>query len=382
MGPHEEVFKLMAENNELSSGYLSSYSFTDGYGDVSDLMWPSYRRVTSARGGDGVASFSFKGSIRDADLWLEAGIGQAFQETYGGVSVFSGRLHEVRVVYPRTTYLVTLDQVANKVAVWYTSVVTNEAFLTQFYEDPHSIRRWGTRYLLIRPSEYMSQSEAEGLAQEVLARVKEPRIQRGPVRTGGRSGSVKISLKFQGWSGTLDADRIYEPTEGSAAVSTQITDDILPGSDHVEAGIIEPNATVVSHQTDYKGKLQRIHGLARRESPSGDQFYYGCFGDNVFHYRKIQPEVRYRVRTRAGRVEYLSRAGEVADPLVVPGGYSFDADTAPARPYAGLEDFRVQWDERVEYGRGGAILRGENWNINEIAQSLAISIIDQALGGA
>lgn len=375
---------------EKSSGSLATSVLGrgfQGYGDVTPFMWPSYKRTTTAEGGDGVASFSFEEDDNTLLYFLEEGLGQHFTESYNNLgqeeTAFMGRVYEVRVNFPTVFYAVSLGNVANRIACYYTSVITNQTQLTQYYEDSASIKRWGTRMLEIRPSVLLNQADAEDLAQDTLARLKEPQIYRGQIRSSGRGKSRgRCQVTIQGYAATADDLRYEEISEGDDTIENQLNylfDTYLDAEGFITRDWIAPMDAVVPIQSDPVPILRYIRGLVsgRRDS-NGDIFSFGCFGGRRFSLRPYPSDLSYRIHTRRDQIAYIANGEEVPHPLVRPGGYSFDAGTFGGRPYEGLEDFRVQRDLQVEYSASGAVLRGPQWSLEEVTKGLAMTILSES----
>lgn len=348
-----------------------------GFGVVTPLMWPGYKRITSAKGGDVSASWSFTGRDHFLQYWLEEGLGQHFIESWEGRPSFMGIVEEVKLLHPRISFVASLEPVANKIAAYYTSVVTGTTQITAFVEDQDSIDQWGERILILRPADYMDQTEAEDWAAAVLAERAQPRINRGPVQAGnGRAARVQI--KVRGYASTLDLERYDDPIDGTEAISTQIQN-VLAGSGFVAAGSISSNTVAVSTQAELRPKLQRIHWLADRRDASGNQYYYGCFASRTFDYAPVPAGIKYDTWT-AGAEFYVSESGSgffVPPPLVRPGGRSFARDVMPAVPFSGEADYRVQWDAVAEYGDHGVALKGEEWRQVDRTEALGLAILAQ-----
>lgn len=369
MIPADELSQATLRDNVTGRG-------PQGYGDITRLVWPSYSRVTTAKGGDATASWDFAAEEGDLDYWLEEGLGQDLLESFEGEPVFRGRVEAVRVQDGPVAFLVALANVYNSVAVSYTSLVTNESQLTAYAQDQRSIDKWGERVLIYRPSEYMGGTEADELAADILLRSAWPRIVRGQVRSFSRDRVAQVKLEATGYAATLDGERYSEASDGSVAISTQIAD-LLATAGLVTAGYIESNSKLAEIQADPTPKLRRVAWLADQRDATGSDYMYGCFGSLAFDYRAVAQEVRYRVYTKRQPVEiYAANGGAYVPPaLVRPGGYSVAVDSLAGVPISDARaDFRTQYDLHVEYSQDGVNLRGPDWNINDQAQAIEMTV--------
>lgn len=366
----------------LSSGALTrgnAFMQYQSLGEQTQLMWPTYKRVTSSKGGDAVASYSFKGGDQLLNQYLHEALGQTFTESYERINTFQGRVHEVRLSLPNAIFIHSLEPVANKVACWYTSIVTGQSDLTQFYEDTDSQNKWGVRYLLLRPSQNMDQGEAEDLAQAVLAQVAEPRIIRGKNRgrQAGEQGIIKITA--QGWAGSLDAERHNDTGSGTTAASTQLNT-LITNASLVSVGSIASNTKALEVASEWRPVLQRIHWIADQSDASGNVYAYGCFGSKAFDYYvaddTVNP-VRYKVLSRGWSIHDTVTKEEVPPALVKPGYKSMVVDFLAEVPISGGDDFRVQRDTHVEYSTRGASLTGSGWDVNERAHAIELAILQR-----
>lgn len=346
--------------------------------DVTAYMWPTYRRVTLAQGGDATASFSFSENEWLLERWLHEYLGAEFREVYNGRLCFLGRIHTLRLSVGRTLFATSLDWVFNQVACYYTSIVSNETQVTDFFDDLTSQARWGIRQLIYRPTDYIDQVEAEAVAQRILAESKDPRISKGPIQTAPVSQPM-LKVDIQGYAGTLDAQFYHEPSPGQEAATTNLLN-TLAGASFVSAGNIADNPKLVTITADYRPKLNRLGWIAEQRDAVGNRYNYGCFASRKLDYQPADlTHIRYRIRTKGAQVQHLNdKEGYVPHPYVQPGGVSFAIDLDPARPYHTtnlLFDRRAQFDASVEYAIQGATLRGLEWGYQERAQAMEMSLI-------
>lgn len=348
------------------------------WGDVTDLMWPSYRRITSMEGGDLEASFSFTAAADDLFAHLDY-LFAPFTEMYEGVVTFSGFVHEMRLVtdYLHVTY--SLDSVFNRVACRYRSVLTGATNVTQFFEDAASQATWGRRTLILPMIEPIDLVEAEAVAQQFLAENAQPRLQRAGLARMAEVPTMKVVVR--GWATLLDADLYHFTSPGSANASDEVAATLAGNGAFVTAGSIASNTRPVSVQANYRPRLERLKGIAQVRDSLGRPYRFGCFGSAQFDYQPVEPVARYRVHgDGSGSLthEDLQLASHVPAPLVQPGGWSVLVDASRnAQPAADAVTAQpnAQLDQSVLYQNGLAVLQGANRDERSRIEGLMMAAI-------
>lgn len=356
----------------------------DGHdgGNLSEFIWPTYKRLTAAAGGDVSASFQFGRDNTTMETWFYTYLGRRFTESYQGQQTFLGRIHTMRLAYNRLVLTISLDWLFNSVACQYTSILDGSTLMTSFFEDADSIATYGRRQYIVQPTDKIGLSEAQAEAQRFLATFKQPKVSRGKLDRKLVKGQLKVTV--QGLSQTLDAEFHNESTEGQDGASIEVAN-ALSGASLIVPGTIETNSTQVDIQADYQPRLKRIEQIARRRDAQGRRYNYGAVGSNVFNYRPVTPfsesGARYRLWVkRPFLVHFDASNNHVPAPLVMPGGYSEVTDMKmPPSPFdADSEDSPlVQFDASVEYSIEGALLRGGAWGPRERAESIQMALIAQ-----
>lgn len=359
---------------EYSTGQL------EGVGDITATMWPTYKRLTSAEGGDVSATFQFGGHDALLEQWFYEYLGREFEELYAGQRPFYGRVHTMRLAYNRLVMTVSLDWLYNRIACAFTSVFDGSTLYTDFFEDAASWGRWGKRDLIVWPNDNtIGLAEAEELAQDLLAEFAQPRISRSEVQ--GRLERGQLQVTVQGFGQALDVQLIREETEGEDDADAEVAV-ALTGASLVTAGDIAPNTRQVSIKFDWQSRLKRLEWLAGRRDEYGRRYVFGCFGSNSFSYQPADANPRYLIWTKRQRVEHYTAENDyVPDPLVMPGGYSHIQDMQAPASTAVNQDAALQWDGSVIYDRNGATLRGGAWGVQERTAALQMALTAGRLGG-
>lgn len=360
---------------ELSSAELQDHPG----GDVSAFIWPTYKRLTAAAGGDVQADFQFSADDTTLETWFYDYLGREFTERYQGKACFLGRVHTMRLAYNRLVMTVSLDWLYNSVACQYTSALDNATLMTGFFEDAASIAAWGRRAYIIRPTDVLGLSEAQAEAQRILAEFAQPRVSRGNLERKLARGQLKVTV--QGMSQTLDAEFHNEPLEGEAEASAEVLA-ALSGASFITAGGIAANPALVSTQAEYRRKLERIAWIAGRRDSLGRAYNYGAVGSRRFDYQPVgamlEQGFRYSIWVKRPFLLHFSNNSYVPAPLVRPGGYSQIVDMRPANSSLSLEHNPLnQFDATVEYSAEGALLRGGAWGPQERAAAIQMALIGQ-----
>lgn len=371
----------MVDFTELSNGTLyrtAAQTSPDEIGDISQFMWPTYQRLTLADGGDATASFSFSSTDKYMEYWLGEYLGASFRESYRGETAYIGRVHTIRLTYQRVLLTTSIDGIYNRVACYYTSVLSGSSFLGDFYEDTDSQEKWGIRVLLIRPTDEIGLSEANQLAQEALAQTKSPRISRGRLAGRGKIKRGTLQVNIEGYTSSLDSQIHNEVNPGQANASDEVAA-ALAGASFVSIGDIAANTRQVTITSDQRPKLQRIKWIAEQRDSAGRRYNYGCVGSTAFDYGPADSEnIRYRVQVKPPIPIHMDALENyIPSPLVRPGGVSFITDIMPGRAHANpiLDDPRAQFDRSVSYSINGADLRGIDWNESERVNALQMAIV-------
>jgi hypothetical protein len=349
-------------------------------GDISHYIWPNYRRITAAQGGDVSATFSFSRDDVTLETWFYDRLTAEFKEVYKGQICFLGRIHTMRLAYNRTVLTLSLDWLFNHVACQYTSELDNSTLMTDFFSDTASQGLYGIRSQIIRPSDAIGLAEAEDLAQQYLADFAYPRVSRGAIESTLKKGVLQVTI--QGYSQTLDAQFHNEPTEGEDDASVEVLA-TLAGASFITAGNVATNTAQVSITSDYRRKLQRIAGIAARRDAGGNAYTYGAVGSRLFDYQPVtEPSYgtgfRYDIFLKRPFIQYFQNKSYVPSPLVRPGGWSRIVDMRrPASSGLASADPLNQFDATVTYSKDGAVLAGAGWDEKERTEAIQMALINR-----
>ena len=369
-------------SDDIKAGAERSRATLAGHpeGDISHYIWPNYRRLTAAAGGDVSATFSFSRDDVTLETWFYDRFAAEFKEVYKGQNCFLGRIHTMRLAYNRVVLTVSLDWLFNHVACQYTSELDGTALQTDFFSDAASQGLYGIRSHILRPSDDIGLAEAEDLAQQYLADFAYPRVSRGAIESQIKGGLLQVTV--QGYSQTLDAQFHNEPVEGEDDASVEVLA-ALAGASYITAGNVATNTAQVSIKSEYRRKLQRIAGIAARRDASGNAYNFGAVGSRLFDYQPVtEPSYgvgfRYDVFVKRPFVQYFQNKSYVASPLVRPGGWSRIVDMRrPASSDLASADPLNQFDATVTYTKDGAVLAGAGWDAKERAEAIQMVLINR-----
>ena len=352
-------------------------------GDITSYIWPNYRRITAAAGGDVSATFSFSRDDATLESWFYDRLAAEFAETFAGQTIFLGRLHTMRLAYNRVVLTVSLDWLFNHVACEYTSVLDGSTLMTDFFLDVDSAVEYGIRSQILRPADKIGLSEAEDLAQQYLADFSYPRVSRGTLETavGGR-GALQVTV--QGYSQTLDAQLYNYEIEGEDDASAEVTATLVDAS-FITAGNISVNPAQVSITSDQRRRLQRIASIAARRDAIGRQYTYGAIGSKSFNYQPVTEPTgstgfQYDIFVKRPSIEYFSGPNYVPAPLVMPGGWSRIVDMRrPEKTTKASDDPLNQFDALATYSKDGVVLSGAAWTEKERAAAIEMSLVNRRI---
>lgn len=351
--------------------------------DITWACWPTYQRTSLAIGGDWAARFTVSGvSDHILEQWYADYLGTLLKESFGGVTTFKGILHSMRLAYRGDVHSITLDDMANKIACYYTPDSGGRGELTSFYSDTDSINTYGTRTLIISPEREISQTEAEQRAQAKLAQLAWPRSvpnDMGP--WDGGPGSLEVEVI--GLVRTLNGILQNSTDETTDDADTAITN-MLSGADFVSAGTLESNTTQIARVADQEPTWDRIVDIvANDDSNESELWLAGCYASDQLDYYELDETVvtYYRDMKRGQRVILDAGGADVPAPLVQPGGIAFTRDimVGQTRSATLRNDPRSAFIASVAYDAKGARLRG-TLDARDRAAVLSMALAQQMNG--
>lgn len=182
---------------------------------------------------------------------------------FGAAPAWWGYVNEVMVRTPGISAGVSLDEMANKVYVIYSSVaagsqVVGDRATTASASNALSIARYGTKELWYS-TDGSTSARANALRDMLLATLKYP------IPTYGEGGNSQITLKCKGWWDSL-AWKNYAQTGTASTSTTQQIVDIVTASGQFLAGTRIINASGISSSQYRDGDstaLQEILSLLK-----------------------------------------------------------------------------------------------------------------------
>lgn len=347
---------------------------------LTDLMWPTYRRVTDEKGGDLYSDFVIDSAVHDVDVgtlerWFINWIGCHFEETFGGRDAYQGLVNTLRLHIGGVVLVHSLDQMYNSVRVSYQPDSSSAASVTSAATDTGSIDRYGTKEYIFEPRSFLTQTHAEAKRDAFLARHKLPFIESGDVSPRGDNTAV-LEVYTEGYISTLDWKyyNLAAFSAGADTLSAHIENDLLNSLDFVSVGDIETISTSITDEADYITHLRRIDDLL---ADSG--YYYGCIAGRSFDLKaRDESNVKYTRRAFGRRGGIWQNGVQVPAPLVKPSGIIWTEDIYAGRPVDStlLNDVRSSWIAQVEYSRDGVQLKNgeqpdEAWDAGNQALVMA-----------
>ncbi|MCL4867786.1 MAG: hypothetical protein KJ063_02360 [Anaerolineae bacterium] len=329
---------------------------------LAPLIWPTYRRQSVAMGGDFAASFQFAADDVTLERWRDEYLAAHFVEYFGPQVSFAGLVHTLRLTYNGQFQMVTLDHVYNKIAVRYKTDSSAAETTTSFATHTASIARYGTRQIIVRASEYMTDPRAAQYRSVLLNLLATPRVLTTEVAWRGGPGVLQVDV--HGYIRTLDWQLYVSASKGSANASAEVTN-ALTGADYVTAGSITTNTAQEVQEGDYIPAWQRIRKIAEHGDASGNAWLAGCYQGRALNYwQPDEDNIAYRYNSKARRPElrrviYDANGAEVPGALVLPGRVIFSQDMMAGVPTASplLDDPRAMLIDAIDFSRAGIALR-------------------------
>jgi hypothetical protein len=347
---------------------------------ITELVWPTWRRVTLEQGGDHEADFYVDTDshpvTRDELEYIFANwVGHHVEESYGGEVTFMGYIHSMRLYSGGVTWTVTMETVANHVRVLYQPDSATTATITTTAQDLDSQTIYGAKSVILEPRQFIDATRADLKRDTYLTWHAFPRTLPGEVFVDNDRATV-LEVYIQGYIHTLDW-KYYKETFSAAVdkdISTHLAD-VLTGHPYVSAGQIASDAAVVTTESDYVTVLRRIDDLL-----ADTDYRYGCFAGRTFDYLpRDLTTIKYYRQSRGQRRGLFSGGLYVPEPLVTPGGLVWTEDVFAGTPRAStlIHDVRAAWIASVQYSIDGVtIMTGDEfddaWANADVALALGI----------
>lgn len=311
--------------DRLSSMTIEPVSGSQPHKNITNLCWPNYRRVSSWRGGDLEATFSFTAPMDEIERWFDDYLGWEFKEWMFGSVVFSGIVSSVRLNYRGDTIVKNLENMANAIAIEYEDVLGNTV-ISAFQTDADSIAKYGRKELIINASEVGSSGSVSSQLTEAISRMAWPKTRLSDVALFGQEVSAEdvpvLEVTVLGWSSTLNWIFYNNTGSGTDTVDTLVSDMLNDSSiEYVTEGTVDASGEDAPEKSVNRPILDRIISLADIEG-----WVAGCFAGKSFDFF-AHPETliydRYVLRNKYGALEpVLKREGAIINPAIIrPYGY-------------------------------------------------------------
>lgn len=360
--------------------------------NIDELAWPSYQRETLAMGGHWGAGFTLGAGNDPVDdhileSWFTNNLGNAIVESYGGIVTFKGIINSMRLAYRGDVLAISLDDMANSIAVQYTKGKGHPQTTSPFYTDAASVATYGAKSLIIRAKTPLSDSAAQQLAQAKLAQLAWPRAYPDDLGSfnGGRG---QLDVEVIGIVRTMDWVVNY-----NTSTTTDTLDDAIAHlvdlAQFVELGELEANATTISRESDNEFLWKRLETIVTLDDNGMDaQWIAGIYADNKLDYKQVDETTitYFRDMKKQQRILTDASGGLVPAPFVQPGVVAFTRDILAGQNISTTlrRDPRAAFIEAVQYSRDGVRLRGSKLRGNAVAnQRMAVraALQRRQLGG-
>lgn len=221
----------------------------------------------NAIGGPEKASITAFGNING--IWDAAELLRSPVVLYDwrGVAVWWGYVNRVSVRVGAVEVGVTMEEMANSIAVNYTLAGESKQALTSWSTDADSAAEYGTKELLLTLAE-VSQAAAENYRAAALEQRKYPVP---TISITERSGSLSATIECVGWMQTLGW-RYYENTGTASVETTTQIGTIVTGKGPLLTSTIIDNASGINTTETRDGRtdaLQIIRSLLKSGMSSG-----------------------------------------------------------------------------------------------------------------
>lgn len=247
----------------------------------------SYSHSISATGGFEACSVSFQGTLDDALYWLNSLMASVIVSGPELTTVWAGFISTVSVTLGQEKIDLSLDDMANAVAVRYQPGIGSQT-TTAFTTDGTSIGTYGRKELVYGGSG-MTATAATALRDTLLDTRLNPIARRSSsIATGGGRDEVTISLSCTGWYYALGWLTTSNTTTATAVTTTQVA--TLLGTynatnnfystitlDIIASGLSDTQ--YIEPSTPIRAKIERLMSLG---NSSGQRIAYGVYESQVF----------------------------------------------------------------------------------------------------
>lgn len=273
---------------------LSFQAYAPGASGVPGIANPlipvsieSYTHSISATGGFEACNVSFSGTLDDATYWLGNLMANVICYGPDAQTCWEGFLSTVEVDLGHEKISLSIDDMANAVAVKYQPDIGQQA-TTAFSTDTNSIALYGRRDLVYGGSG-MTATAATTLRDTLLAARAYPVSRRSSVvATGQRSSQVSISLQCTGWYYALGWLTTSSSTTATAVTTTQVgtlltsynsTNNFFSTATTDIAASGLSDTQYIEANTPYRTKIERLLSLG---NSSGERIAYGVYEAQTF----------------------------------------------------------------------------------------------------
>lgn len=323
----------------------------------------SYSHSISAAGGYDTCEFSI-GVNKDAiPTWLLSIGNRIHVRDRAANPIWSGFINRVSIKVGGSDLVIgPLMEVSNKVAANYQEASLNVAgitvggnsAITSFFEDTESQRKYGIREQLYNVSQVYGETEAEQIAQAVLANIKTPAINYKVSFSSSDETSVKIEcLGFVHMLKAYYYLNVNTSTESISAKLANIIDaDVNSIFSSGNAEITTNSTTVPEYEDGTKTAYDCISENVVYSDSSYNRYVWGVRNEQEFYYEPAPTTIDYYYDV-FGNDPTVRLSGEVTvNPWnIQPGKFLLISDANVGATYisAPREDPRVMFIESVKF---------------------------------
>jgi hypothetical protein len=230
---------------------------------------------------------SFPCTLEEGIDWLTNGLGRSVQVfSPEAETCFEGRLTTIEASFGETRVSVTLDGMANRVRVRYTTVLGTPGTIATA-SNATSQGFYGVKDIVLSLPESDS-TEAGHYQTAMLADLKDPVSGPSSTLSTEESGEIRLTLTFTGWYGSLD-DVLTSSTSTTKTTTTTQVGTLLTNIAAVNAFISTATTNIVSSgitatefiadDTPYR---QKIEELLKRGNGT-NRYAWGVYENREFY---------------------------------------------------------------------------------------------------
>jgi hypothetical protein len=274
---------------------LSIHLFNRGTSGVPTAQWrmslsgiiDSYEHTIASKFGFESMSCSFVATEAEAMEWFDRLMYSAVVYSPDADVIWEGYLNRVDVELGQERRSISLDSMANRIRVRYTTVLGTPG-TTATASNTDSQALYGVKDFVLSIGDYTA-TAAGNLRDTQLNALDFPKMEPSTTVATGEQGQVRVTLQFLGWYETLGWVLTSNTTTTTAVTTTQVgsllstlasTNAFISTSTRNIAASGISDTQYIGPDTSYRTKIE---ALLEQGNSSNQRLAWGVYEDREFH---------------------------------------------------------------------------------------------------